>query len=80
MAALNVNMKVNNQDMLQQDSIITPTLENWPHFLVIINKQVSFYLSDLMADLLKQTIKNNHIVNMVMSKLPEPNIDVTNVL
>jgi hypothetical protein len=79
-AMLNVNMKVDNQDMLQQDSVITPTLENWSCFLVIINKQVSFYLSDLMADLLKRVIKDNHIVNMVMSKLSKPNVNVTTVL
>jgi hypothetical protein len=33
-----------------------------------------------MADLLKRAIKDNHIVNIVMSKLPKPNVDVTAVL
>jgi hypothetical protein len=47
---------------------------------VIINKQVSFYLFDLIANLLKQVIKDNHIVNMVMSKLPKPNVNVTAIL
>jgi hypothetical protein len=75
-----MNMKVDNQNMLQQGSVITPILENWSCFLAIINKQVSFYLSDLMADLFKWVIKDNHIVNMVMNKLPELNVDVTDIL